>query len=196
MNLSRGILPRGSKSRPGSPVQQSTAWSPRHGGFPVAVHLTDPGDGEDPDDDEPPGGGAPDGDDGDPSACTLAAPYWSGPSGGFAVRPAPGRASVTATCGATTTEYTAEDGLVTGLVSGSCPGGLRITGAAPGGWYWQHGERNAAAVPFGPVLGQSCPPTWRLSPRRRAAQLRTLAVPCTALQPPRPLTAPIASSPT
>lgn len=91
------------------------------------------------DDDEP--------DDG-PSSCTLAAPYWSGPTGGFTVRPAPGRTAVSVTCGRSTTEYMAEGGLVTRLVRSTCPGGLRLTGAAPGGWYWQHGERNAAAAPF------------------------------------------------
>ncbi len=95
------------------------------------------------------GGGAGGGDDGDaPSTCTLAAPYWSGPSGGFTVMPAVGRSSVSVTCGGSTTEYSAENGVVTRLVSGSCPGGLRVEGAAPGGWYWQHGERNAAAAPF------------------------------------------------
>ena len=96
-----------------------------------------------------PGGPPPDDDDEDePSTCTLVAPYWSGPSGGFTVMPEPGRTSVSATCGGTTTEYSAENGLVTRLVRGSCPGGLRLEGAAPGGWYWQHGERNAAAAPF------------------------------------------------
>ncbi len=97
----------------------------------------------------PPDGGGPDGDDdGEPSSCTLVAPYWSGPSGGLTVKPAPGRTSVSVTCGRSTTEYSAENGLVTRLVRGSCPGGLRLEGAAPGGWYWQHGERNAAAAPF------------------------------------------------
>ena len=98
-------------------------------------------------DDDDDNGGVGDADD-EPSSCTLMAPYWSGPTGGFAVRPESGRTSVSVTCGARTTEYAAEDGLVTRLVRGSCPGGLRLEGAAPGGWYWQHGERNAAAAPF------------------------------------------------
>jgi hypothetical protein len=43
----------------------------------------------------------------------------------------------------------AENGLVTRLVESSCRGtGLRLTGAAPGGWYWQHGDRNAAVAPL------------------------------------------------
>ena len=43
----------------------------------------------------------------------------------------------------------AEDGLVTRLVESSCRGtGLQLTGAAPGGWYWQHGDRNAAVAPL------------------------------------------------
>ena len=62
--------------------------------------------------------------------------------------PAAGRTSVRVTCGGTTTEYEAEDGLVTRLVTGSCPGGLRLDGAAPGGWYWIDGERNAAVAPL------------------------------------------------
>ena len=83
------------------------------------------------------------------SDCTLTAPYWSGPTGGFTVRPAPGRTSVSLTCGGRTTEYVAEDGLVTRLVESSCRGtGLQLTGAAPGGWYWQHGDRNAAVAPL------------------------------------------------
>ena len=83
------------------------------------------------------------------SDCTLVAPYWSGPTGGFTVRPAPGRTSVSLTCGGRTTEYMAEDGLVTRLVESSCRGtGLQLTGAAPGGWYWQHGDRNAAVAPL------------------------------------------------
>ena len=97
------------------------------------------------------GGGDGDGDDDGPppTNCTLAAPFWSGPSGGFVVRPLAGHRSVRVTCGATTTEYTAEGRLVTRLVRGSCPGGLTITGAEKGGgWYWQHGERNAAAAPL------------------------------------------------
>ena len=53
------------------------------------------------------------------------------------------------TCGGRTTEYMAESGLVTRLVESSCHGaGLELTGAAPGGWYWQHGDRNAAVAPF------------------------------------------------
>ena len=84
-----------------------------------------------------------------PSDCTLIAPYWSGPTGGFTVRPAPGRTSVSLTCGGRTTEYMAENGLVTRLVESSCRGtGLELTGAAPGGWYWQHGDRNAAVAPL------------------------------------------------
>ncbi len=106
-----------------------------------------PPDSDDPDGDGDGDGGGGDADDA-PSTCTLAAPYWSGPSGGFTVRPAAGRTSVSVTCGARTKEYSAEDGVVTRLVRGSCPGGLRLEGAAPGGWYWQHGERNAAAAPF------------------------------------------------
>ena len=83
------------------------------------------------------------------SDCTLVAPHWSGPTGGFTVRPAPGRTSVSLTCGGRTTEYMAEDGIVTRLVENSCRGtGLELTGAAPGGWYWQHGDRNAAVAPF------------------------------------------------
>ena len=83
------------------------------------------------------------------SDCTLVAPYWSGPTGGFTVRPAPGRNSVSLTCGGRTTEYMAEDGLVTRLVESSCRGtGLQLSGAAPGGWYWQHGDRNAAVAPL------------------------------------------------
>ena len=83
------------------------------------------------------------------SDCTLSAPYWSGPTGGFTVRPAPGRNSVSLTCGGRTTEYMAEDGLVTRLVESSCGGsGLQLTGAAVGGWYWQHGDRNAAVAPL------------------------------------------------
>ena len=43
----------------------------------------------------------------------------------------------------------AENGLVTRLVESSCRGtGLQLTGAAPGGWYWQHGDRNAAVAPL------------------------------------------------
>ncbi len=106
-----------------------------------------PPDSDDPGGDDGGGGGGGDADDA-PSTCTLAAPYWSGPSGGFTVMPAAGRTSVNVTCGGRTTEYSAEDGVVTRLVRGSCPGGLRLEGAAPGGWYWQHGERNAAAAPF------------------------------------------------
>ena len=106
----------------------------------------DDGDGSDD------GGGGPDDDDddadGESSSCTLVAPYWSGPSGGFTAMSAPGRTSVSVTCGRSTTEYSAENGLVTRLVRGSCPGGLRLEGAAPGGWYWQHDERNAAVAPF------------------------------------------------
>ena len=102
------------------------------------------------------GDGGDDGGDGDgggsddePSSCTLVAPYWSGPSGGFTVRPASGSRSVRVTCGGSTTEYEAENGVVTRLVRSSCRGtGLRLEGAAPGGWYWQHGERNAAAAPL------------------------------------------------
>ena len=83
------------------------------------------------------------------SDCTLVAPYWSGPTGGFTVRPAPGSNSVSLTCGGRTTEYMAEDGIVTRLVESSCRGtGLQLTGAAPGGWYWQHGDRNAAVAPL------------------------------------------------
>ena len=139
-------------------------------GSAVSVSLVSPstdaggptsGGGGDGDDDPPPpgdddGDDAPGDDPGDddddgppPTNCTLAAPFWSGPSGGFVVRPLAGRRSVRVTCGATTTEYTAEGGLVTRLVRGSCPGGLTITGAEKGGgWYWQHGERNAAAAPL------------------------------------------------
>ena len=111
----------------------------------------DDGGGEDRDDggggDEDDGGGGDEDD--EPSSCTLVAPYWSGPSGGFTVMPAPDRTSVTVTCGGTTTEYPAEDGLVTRLLGSTCSGsGLRLTGAAPGGWYWQHGEQNAAVAPF------------------------------------------------
>ncbi len=96
-----------------------------------------------------PGGPPPaDDDEDEPSTCNLVAPYWSGPTGGFTVMPAAGRTSVSVTCGGSTTEYSAENGVVTRLVRGSCPGGLRLEGAAPGGWYWQHGERNAAAAPF------------------------------------------------
>lgn len=81
--------------------------------------------------------------------CTVVAPYWSGPTGGFTVRPVPGRNSVSLTCGARTTEYMAENGLVTRLVESSCRGsGLQLTGAASGGWYWQHGDRNAAVAPL------------------------------------------------
>ena len=83
------------------------------------------------------------------SDCTLVAPHWSGPTGGFTVRPAPGRNSVSLTCGGRTTEYMAEDGIVTRLVESSCRGtGLQLTGAAAGGWYWQHGDRNAAVAPL------------------------------------------------
>ena len=83
------------------------------------------------------------------SDCTLTAPHWSGPTGGFTVRPAPGRTSVSLTCGARTTEYMAENGLVTRLVKSACRGtGLQLTGAAAGGWYWQHGDRNAAVAPL------------------------------------------------
>ena len=118
----------------------------------VTIRDDDGGGGDgDGDDDPPPPGGDGDGDDDGPppTNCTLAAPFWSGPSGGFVVRPLAGRRSVRVTCGATTTEYTAEGGLVTRLVRGSCPGGLTITGAEKGGgWYWQHGERNAAAAPL------------------------------------------------
>ena len=122
----------------------------------VRVRIRDDDDDDDDDGDgdgsPPPGGGGgpPPGDDDDdaPSTCTLVAPYWSGPTGGFTVRPASGRTSVSVTCGESTTEYSAENGLVTRLVRSSCPGGLRLEGAAPGGWYWQHGERNAAAAPF------------------------------------------------
>ena len=103
----------------------------------------DPGNDDPGDDDN--GGGE---DDGKSSNCTLMAPYWSGPSGGFAVRPVLGRTSVRVTCGRRTTEYMAEGGLVTRLLRGSCPVGLKLEGAAPGGWYWQHGERNAAAAPL------------------------------------------------
>ena len=89
------------------------------------------------------------GDDDEPVGCTFVAPYWSGPTGGFTVMPASGRTSVSVTCGGTTTEYTAENGLVTRLLRSTCPGsGLRLTGAAPGGWYWQHGDRNAAVAPL------------------------------------------------
>ena len=83
------------------------------------------------------------------STCTLVAPYWSGPTGGFTVSPAPGRSSVSLTCGGRTTEYMAENGLVTRLVRSTCRRtGLQLEGAAPGGWYWQHGDRNAAAAPL------------------------------------------------
>ncbi len=87
--------------------------------------------------------------DDEPSRCTLVAPYWSGPTGGFTVKPAPGQASVSVTCGQTTDEYVAENGVVTRLLRSACPGtGLQLTGAAPGGWFWQHGDRNAAVAPF------------------------------------------------
>ena len=125
-------------------------------GTPSSVDVTirdDDGGGEPPPDDETDGPGDeddPGGGDADdaPSTCTLAAPYWSGPTGGFTVKPSPGRTSVSVTCGRRTTEYRAEDGLVTRLLRGRCSGGLRLEGAAPGGWYWQHGERNAAVAPF------------------------------------------------
>ena len=43
----------------------------------------------------------------------------------------------------------AENGLVTRLVRSTCRRtGLQLEGAAPGGWYWQHGDRNAAAAPL------------------------------------------------
>ena len=65
------------------------------------------------------------------------------------MRPEAGSNSVRVACDGRTTEYAAgENGLVTRLVRGSCPGGLRVEGASPGGWYWQHGERNAAAAPL------------------------------------------------
>ncbi len=83
------------------------------------------------------------------SEITWVAPYWSGYSGGFVVEPAPGRSSVEVECGSRTAEYEAEDGLVVRLVRSRCSRtGLRITGAAPGGWYWQHGDRNAAVAPL------------------------------------------------
>lgn len=132
----------------GTPVEAAVSFQRRD----FEVTISELGDGNPPpgDDDDgspPPGGGPPGGDD-EPSGCTLAAPYWSGPTDGFTVRPAEGRTSVDVTCGRRTAEYTAENGLVTRLLRGSCRGGLRIEGAAPGGWYWQHGERNAAAAPF------------------------------------------------
>ena len=105
----------------------------------VAPPPSDPGPGP-----EPPGP-----DPGPASGCTLVAPYWSGPTGGFTVSPAPGRNSVSVTCGRRTTEYVAENGLVTRLVRSTCRRtGLQLEGAAPGGWYWQHGDRNAAAAPL------------------------------------------------
>ncbi|MXX75302.1 MAG: hypothetical protein F4210_05770 [Holophagales bacterium] len=80
---------------------------------------------------------------------TFVAPYWSRDSGGFVVAPAAGRSSVTVECGSRTTEYKADDGLVVRSVRDRCARtGLRITGAAPGGWYWQHGSRNAAVAPL------------------------------------------------
>ena len=109
--------------------------------------------GRSPNDGEPPPPSPPPSPEPDPeppaSDCTLVAPYWSGPTGGFTVRPAPGRTSVSLTCGGRTTEYMAENGLVTRLVESSCRGtGLQLSGAAPGGWYWQHGDRNAAVAPL------------------------------------------------
>ena len=109
----------------------------------------DDGGGGDTDNDDDDGGGGGGDIDDDESACTLVAPFWSGPTGGFTVRPEEGSNSVRVACGGTTTEYAAgENGLVTRLVRSSCPGGLRVEGASPGGWYWQHGERNAAAAPL------------------------------------------------
>ena len=103
---------------------------------------------QEPDDDEDPLGLDDDDDDDAVRACTLVAPYWSGPTGGFTVMSAPDRTSVSVTCGGRTREYPTEDGLLTRLVNGRCPGGLRLEGATPGGWYWQHGDRNAAVAPF------------------------------------------------
>lgn len=99
----------------------------------------------------PSGGGDPDDDDplDKSSRASVVAPYWTGPSGGFTVMPAKGRNSVTVTCGSRSREYEAENGVVTRLVRGDCgKNGLRIEGAAAGGWYWQHGDRNAAVAPL------------------------------------------------
>ncbi len=117
-------------------------------GTAVSVRLYDPTRTPPPDDGPYLFGDEDDDDDGAPVACTLVAPYWSGPTGGFTVMPEPDRTSVSVTCGGRTREHEAEDGLVTRVVNGRCPGGLRVEGAAPGGWYWQHGKRNAAAAPF------------------------------------------------
>lgn len=101
------------------------------------------------------GGGQPGDDETEPSSsCTLVAPFWSGPTGGFTVKPEAGSNSVSVTCGRRTTERESEDGLVTRIVQSACKsspfsdGELGVQGAAPGGWYWQHGSRNAAVAPF------------------------------------------------
>ena len=112
----------------------------------------DGGDEEDDGDDDngDPGGPSPvDNPEDEEAGCTLVAPYWSGPTGGFTARPLEGRTSVSVTCGVRTTEFEAENGLVTRLLRSACrSAGLRLEGAAPGAWYWQHGDRNAAVAPF------------------------------------------------
>jgi hypothetical protein len=78
------------------------------------------------------------------------------------VRPEEGRETVRVRvqCGrtySTTTPSAGDDGVIAELVNKSyCTddqgspkqGRLTVTGAAPGGWYWINGERNAAAAPL------------------------------------------------
>ena len=59
------------------------------------------------------------------SDCTLVAPHWSGPTGGFTVRPAPGRNSVSLTCGPQ------ENHRVHGRGRPGHPAGERAPAAAP-----------------------------------------------------------------
>ncbi len=101
------------------------------------------------------GGGGSDGRDSgaadEPACTTRVAPYWSR-TGGIVVMPTNGRSvDLTLSCDGRTIEdtlYARDDGLIVQLLgeSRACTsaGTLSFEGAEPGGWYWMHGDRNAA----------------------------------------------------
>ena len=101
------------------------------------------------------GGGGGDGRDSggadEPACTTRVAPYWSR-TGGIVVMPTNGRSvDLTLSCDGRTMEdtlYARDDGLIVQLLGESrvctSAGALSFEGAEPGGWYWMHGDRNAA----------------------------------------------------